>query len=150
MFLDGAQLPAIGTGHRPSRRPTPDEDVQQQVQQPHRTGTTVTVPNRTTDLRQRPSMTALPLDGEEKVRARARSCPVHARWSGQTRGFTVTQGPAKMRVTCGGAGQDGPCAHSQADGPTRCGALSGLGWFVEANPVGSRVDKLHLPAVART
>ena len=55
-------------GQRPTRM------CSSKVQQPHRTGTTVAVPRRTTDLRQRPSMTALPLDGKETVY----SCRTHS------------------------------------------------------------------------
>jgi hypothetical protein len=55
--------PEVPAGQRPTRM------CSSKVQQPHRTGTTVAVPRRTTDLRQRPSMTALPLDGKERVPA---------------------------------------------------------------------------------
>jgi len=61
--------PEVPAGQRPTRM------CSSKVQQPHRTGTTVAVPRRTTDLRQRPSMTALPLDGKERVSALTGSWP---------------------------------------------------------------------------
>ena len=47
-----------------------------QVQQPHRTEPTASDPHRPTDLRQRPSVTFLPLDGKEKVGGDALARPV--------------------------------------------------------------------------
>ena len=41
-------------------------------------------------------------------------------------------------------------AHSERIVRRGAGCLAGLGGFVEANPIGSRVDELHLSAVART
>src|SRR5580658_3266669 len=45
-------------------RPRP---VQQEVQQPHRSRPTCMDPNSGLDLRERPSMTYMPLDGKEKI-----------------------------------------------------------------------------------